>query len=178
MGNITLTANSIRDLVGGKRNFQVFDHGLIANHKATGKVVGTIQVSGEFGLKVLYELDSYTIRNVPSMSGVVQFTSYPPNNTLNPGVTYINYIAMVNNYLRRFTVSGTVNVEAALAGMIYSPRYARDNSGNLLNTSGVINVVPEWGLVTSGYARIQVDYYPDSVAAVSGLLPVSRLRIL
>lgn len=177
MGNISVTSDSIRDLVN-RRGIKVFDHGLIVNHAAVGSIVGTTYVSGQYGLKVLYELDALTIKNVPSMSGVAQFVAYPPNNTLNPGITYINYIAMVNNYLRRFSVSGTTNVEAGLAGMVYSPRYARDNSGNLLPSSGVINVVPEWGLVVSGYARIQVDYYPDNVAAVSGLLPVSRLRIL
>lgn len=175
MGNILATSKSIRDLVN-RRGIQVFDRGLIANHTAVGKIVGTTSVSGELGLKVLYTLDTLTLNNVPAMSGVVRYTSYPPNNTLNPGITYIDYISMVNNYIVRF--SGTV--EASLNGMIWNPAHAPTGgpSGQIHAASGVMNIVPEYGLVISGYANIQVDYYPDAVASVSGLLPVSRLRIL
>lgn len=164
--SILLTKNNIRNII----NRQVFDP-TVAGFVGVGRVVGTFTVSGELGVEVRYELDRLRLNTAGQMSGII---THEVSGTLSTGVSYIDWAQLSDSYVSDHPSER----EAALRGMYYSTL----NKSVQNNGSGIVDIgvfgTRQFVLIREIYYSGNILYYPDAVAAVSGLPSISSIRVI
>jgi len=162
MGNIIITSNNIRDLVGR----QVLDLSS-QNDYGIGVIVSTFEYSGGFGCRVHYTLDRLKLKEDGAMEGMQDYVS-SPGNSLNNGGSYIEWGRKSTDYVG----ANPTERGASLKGMLYDPQYH----------SGAVNYSSEsmdFKLVREQYYDDTIEYYPENVYVGPGISgTISQLRIV